>query len=101
MLIGVSNESKGYRLYNPITETVVTSRDVVFEEEKGWNWDKVNEEQLIWEGCESDDESNAETEQSQPPDNSPENQSPLAPEIMHRPRNPPSYLRDYTTGEEL
>lgn len=40
VLIGVIKESKGYRLYNPVTEKVLISQDVVFEEEKGWNWEK-------------------------------------------------------------
>jgi transposase InsO family protein len=40
VLLGVSEESKAYRLYNPITKKIITSRDVVFEENKSWNWDK-------------------------------------------------------------
>lgn len=62
MLIGVSDESKGYKLYNPATEKVVTSKDVVFEEEKGWNWrrtgGRISEEPLLWK--ESDSEVNGE-----------------------------------------
>ena len=34
MLLGVSEESKAYRLYDPATKRIVVSRDVVFEEEK-------------------------------------------------------------------
>ncbi|CAL1409822.1 unnamed protein product [Linum trigynum] len=54
--LGVSTESKAYRLYNPATKKVVTSRDVVFDESKGWNWDSEaasDQTQLVWEG--SDD----------------------------------------------
>jgi len=40
VLLGISEESKAYRLYNPITKKIITSRDVVFEENKSWNWDK-------------------------------------------------------------
>jgi transposase InsO family protein len=32
VLLGMSEESKAYRLYNPISEKIVTSRDVVFDE---------------------------------------------------------------------
>ncbi|TXG65249.1 hypothetical protein EZV62_006524 [Acer yangbiense] len=32
VLLGVSEESKAYRLYNPIAKKIITSRDVVFEE---------------------------------------------------------------------
>lgn len=34
VFLGISEESKGYRLFNPITKRVVVSRDVIFEEEK-------------------------------------------------------------------
>lgn len=37
VLTGVSEESKAYRLINPETMKVITSRDVIFEEHKGWN----------------------------------------------------------------
>lgn len=34
VLLGVSEESKAYRLYDPVTKRIVISRDVVFEEDK-------------------------------------------------------------------
>ena len=43
VLFGFSEESKGYRMYNPKTKKIVVSRDVVFEEDKRWNW--VEEEE--------------------------------------------------------
>ena len=47
VLLGVSEESMAYRLYDPISKRIVTSRDVIFEEEKHWDWDKSYEEQLL------------------------------------------------------
>ena len=47
MLLGVSAESKAYRLYDPITKKIVISRDVIFEEEKSWDCDKNYEEQVV------------------------------------------------------
>ena len=38
VLLGVSEESKAYRLYDPIANKIVISRDVVFEEDKSWDW---------------------------------------------------------------
>ncbi|CAL2245782.1 unnamed protein product [Prunus armeniaca] len=38
VMLGVSNESKAYRLYNPKTQKIIISRDVVFDEASGWNW---------------------------------------------------------------
>ena len=40
VLLGVSEESKAYRLYDPASQKIIVSRDVVFEEDKCWNWDK-------------------------------------------------------------
>ena len=34
VLLGMSEESKAYRLYNPISGKIVTSRDVVFDEKE-------------------------------------------------------------------
>ena len=34
VLLGVSEESEAYRLYDPTSQRIIISRDVVFEEEK-------------------------------------------------------------------
>lgn len=47
VLLGVSEESKGYWLYDPVTRRVVISRDVIFEEDRQWDWDVSYEEQLL------------------------------------------------------
>jgi hypothetical protein len=47
VLLGVSKESKAYRLYDPTSKRIVVSRDVIFEEEKQWEWDKSFEEQIL------------------------------------------------------
>lgn len=53
VFIGVSEESKAYKMYNPILRKVMVRRDVVFEEEENWDWGKKNEgevsEILTWE----------------------------------------------------
>lgn len=63
ILLGFSEESKGYMLYNPETKKNVVSRDVVFEENKRWRWEEEehtetmltwNDDDLSWE--ESDEE---------------------------------------------
>jgi len=40
VLLGVSEESKAYRLYNPIDRKIIISRDVVFDEDECWNWEE-------------------------------------------------------------
>lgn len=40
VLLGISDESKGYRLYGPVEGKIVVSKDVIFEENEYWDWDK-------------------------------------------------------------
>ena len=47
VLLGVSEESKGYRLFDLIAKKIIVSRDVVFEEEKQWDWDVSYEKQIL------------------------------------------------------
>lgn len=47
VLLGVSEESKAYRLYDPTSNKIIVSRDVVFEEDKSWEWNKKNEEIIV------------------------------------------------------
>jgi transposase InsO family protein len=39
VLLGVSDESKAYRLYNPLTKRICISIDVVFDENSSWDWE--------------------------------------------------------------
>ena len=49
IFIGYSEESKAYRLYNPITKKYVISRDVLFKEEEEWDGsiDKLVGEEVV------------------------------------------------------
>ena len=38
IFLGVSETSKAFKLFNPLTNQIVTSRDVVFDEENIWDW---------------------------------------------------------------
>ncbi|GJY10384.1 retrovirus-related pol polyprotein from transposon TNT 1-94 [Tanacetum coccineum] len=38
VLVGYDKQSKGYKLYNPVTRKVAVSRDVEFKEEGSWDW---------------------------------------------------------------
>src|SRR3954464_4895859 len=41
VFIGYAKGSKAYRILDPKTQRVRTARDVVFNEGRGWAWDKV------------------------------------------------------------
>ncbi|RVW93172.1 hypothetical protein CK203_031384 [Vitis vinifera] len=40
IFLGVSDNSKAYKLYNPSTTKIVISRDVVFDEKDTWLWNQ-------------------------------------------------------------
>lgn len=44
VLLGMSEESKAYRLYDPASKKIIVSRDVFFEENECWDWGRSNEE---------------------------------------------------------
>ena len=44
VLIGYSEESKGYKMIDPCTMKVTISRDIVFEEGEKWDWKSTAEE---------------------------------------------------------
>jgi hypothetical protein len=41
VFIGYTEGSKAYRILDPGTQRVCTTRDVVFDEGRGWAWDKA------------------------------------------------------------
>lgn len=67
-LLGISEESKAYKLYDPISQQIVVSRDVVFDESAEWEWDKKHELAI---SCELEREGDEEalTEESLAEDN--------------------------------
>ncbi|KAF8396159.1 hypothetical protein HHK36_017772 [Tetracentron sinense] len=40
ILVGYSEVSKAYKLYNLITKKIIISRDAKFNEDEAWNWDE-------------------------------------------------------------
>ncbi|KAK3043706.1 hypothetical protein RJ639_001902 [Escallonia herrerae] len=48
IFIGYSQESKGYKLYNPIDKKVKVSRDVTFDEKSSWVWTDRDKEQYVF-----------------------------------------------------
>lgn len=46
ILLGVSEESIAYRLFDPLANKTLVSRDVIFSEMKKWNWDSKKEDEV-------------------------------------------------------
>lgn len=42
--LGTEPGSKAYRLFDPVNKKIKVSRDVVFDENKSWNWASSNKE---------------------------------------------------------
>jgi len=114
--LDVSEESKAYRLYDPISQRIIISRDVVFEEDMNWDWDKIYEGStmcgLEWGDSEEDtvefDENEEGNEYDLEADIEGENLSSESLADMSSPssteeRNkiPLAWMRDYTIGEGL
>ncbi|KAK9931773.1 hypothetical protein M0R45_019037 [Rubus argutus] len=114
VFLGVSEESKDYKLYDPVGKKILISRDVVFEENKSWEWDRSyndqvlvdlewgeNEEQLSdVEESESDVEVNDDVEPSPTSTEGPSSQSSLS-SNEERNRRSPVWMQDYVSGEGL
>lgn len=47
VLLGVSKGSKAYRLYDSVSQKIIISRDVVFEEDKHWDCEKKYEAGIL------------------------------------------------------
>lgn len=41
IFVGYRVEYKGYRLYDPLTENLLVSRDIIFDEQNQWEWKEV------------------------------------------------------------
>ncbi|PNX74620.1 putative LRR receptor-like protein kinase, partial [Trifolium pratense] len=114
--LGVSEESKAYKLYNPKEKKIIVSRDVVFEENKSWNWDKKGEASKIVDHISDSEDNNdlaADNEDvnhneadidnedvngNHESDMDLENTSDES--LSPRQRRPPGYLSDYVTRTE-
>lgn len=53
VFIGYCTQTKGYKMYNPVTGKVIVSRNVEFDENSTWNWsDKEGDENRLRKGKE-------------------------------------------------
>ncbi|GKD75351.1 retrovirus-related pol polyprotein from transposon TNT 1-94 [Tanacetum coccineum] len=81
VFVGYDKQSKGYKLYNPVTRKVVVSRDVEFEEEGSWDWSIEENERydfLPMTDEEETGESGDEVQQPESPTPTPTQDSPLS-----------------------
>lgn len=113
ILLGVSEESKAYRLYDPATKKIIISRDVIFEEGGKWDWNlnaaELKHNVLAWGDDEvvteesEVDETNGDIEEVQDgsPEMFPETEDSASEEQTRRERREPGWMHDYESGEGL
>ena len=110
VLLGYSSESKAFRIYDPAKKKIHISRDVIFEEEKAWDWSSSNSvEQAVeldWNdksdgaalegGNDTPGDADDQADQTGTQGDTGEGTS-----RMGRVRRPPAWAADFTTGEGL
>lgn len=117
VMIGYSSESKAYKMFDPIEKKAHISRDVIFEEEKKWNWDENymadQSIELEWEDeyeCHENENEGEEIEPEEPEEVPDQTENPPSPTqaatvgtiaTTSRVRRPPVWADDYTSGEDL
>jgi len=48
VFLGINEGSKAYKLFNPLIKKIVTSRDIVFDEENTWDWNRQQPTQVVF-----------------------------------------------------
>ena len=80
IFVGYCSQSKGYKLYNPVSGKIIVSRNVVFDEKASWTW-RVSEDGALV-------EISSESEVAQSEDQQPSVQIPASPTPSHSPSSP-------------
>ena len=44
VFFGCESGTKGYRIFDPVNNRLMVSRDVIFDEQTAWNWEEKNDE---------------------------------------------------------
>ena len=114
VLLGVSEESRAYKLYDPTSQRIIISRDVVFEEDKSWDWDKTYKESIMcdleWGDREEAVDVFDENEKMSESDIEAAEENILSSSFVEasslssnkeRNRRPPIWMRDSAIGEDL
>ncbi|KAL0433268.1 UNVERIFIED_CONTAM: Retrovirus-related Pol polyprotein from transposon TNT 1-94 [Sesamum latifolium] len=96
IFLGVCEQSKAYKLYNPITKKVVISRDVVFNEAEFWSHEKCKPEQRIQVDFEDRDEVTGQQVETNDEAIDIQEISPVgAVERVQRVKRKPTWMQDY------
>ena len=122
VFLGVSGESKAFRMYDPEAKKIIVSWDVVFEDKEKWDWNKPKQgtrcDVIEWGDIEKKKEASTEVEtndkngvgeedkearanEEEETDDEEEASTIGIPVQGRRRRREPVWMRSYVTGEEL
>ncbi|KAM1803916.1 hypothetical protein ACFX12_029840 [Malus domestica] len=121
IFFGVSDESKAYKLFDPTSQKIIVSRDVIFEEDQSWDWAACHKGAIVadlkWEIDEGEgavvDDNEDEPEASSIEENESNediNRDVAKKDSSHeemdeysphgaRTQRPPIWMKDYVSGE--
>ncbi|KAH7531134.1 hypothetical protein JRO89_XSUnG0015600 [Xanthoceras sorbifolium] len=109
-----AQKSKAFRIYDPVLKKTIISKDVVFEEEKKWEWSKLTKEAscagLEWGDDEEPQEHEAKNvhEEKEQVDNGVAGSGSSSSEeaennplslVQERVRRAPTWMKDYISGQ--
>jgi len=97
VFMGISEESKAFRMYDPETQKIIISRDVIFEEMEKWDWNQSGE-------TTSQDFLCAEIDEKEENEDSPREATTVGDQRARnteRTRRQPVWMQDYESGEGL
>jgi len=100
VFLGISDESKAWRLCDPVSRKIIISKDVVFEEEESWDWGRTEEEikqdALKWDDEVEYDKGAMEDEPSSSSSSLAQSPSSISSSLT---KSPPNELNSTTQGE--
>lgn len=101
VFIGYDYQSKGYRLFNPMNNKVVVSRDVQFDKEDAWKWEDQQENTYSFLPYFDDEDDVAPIEEPEPSTPQGEPPTPQSENSSERPRRMRSLEDIYEDTEEI
>lgn len=120
VFLGMAHESLAYKMYDPMSKKITVSRDVVFEEDKKWDWGATkdgttvpalewSDEDSLQEETINEVDGNDDAESEQAEDNATgsdfsaneEGENHLSSPVQGRIRRRPAHLQEYVSGEGL
>lgn len=77
IFIGYDLSSKDYKLYNPVNQKIINSKNFIFEEDKAWDWTEKEKEYTFFphSGTSQKSQETLESEAPQSPTQSSESSS--------------------------